>query len=119
MPNPYIPSKPSTHYRQPTIRESLIRGGVNINSGGGGDLGRYGHNGFDFGHNGDHHNAHRHVPIMGGRIVSPRHSDRAMHARTLGASRFDVIELASVDYHHGMDGVEVLIEGFIQDCGYG
>jgi hypothetical protein len=42
-----------------------------------------------------------------------------MHARTLGASRFDVMKLASAEYHYGMDGVEDLNEKFIQDCGYG
>ena len=42
-----------------------------------------------------------------------------MHARTLGASRFDVMKLASAEYHYGMDGVDNLNEKFIQDCGYG
>ena len=56
---------------------------------------------------------------MGGPILSPRHSNRAMHARTLGASRFNVMKLTSVEYHYGMDGVDVLKESFIQDCGYG
>ena len=51
--------------------------------------------------------------------MSPRHSDRSMHARTLGASRFDVMKLASEGYHSGMDRVDILTERFIQDCGYG
>jgi len=115
-PHPSTPSQPSTRYRQPTIRESLFRGGVDIDGGGDGGLGRndnqHSHTNFDFGRNGN-------VPIMGGPIISPRHSDRAMHARTLGASRFDVMKLASAEYHYGVDGVEDLNEKFIQDCGYG
>jgi len=122
-PHPTNPSQPSNRYRQPTIREALFRGGVDIDGDGDGGLGRNdkhnSHTNFDFGRNGDHHNANGNVPIMGGAIISPRHSDRAIHARTLGASRFDVMKLASVEYHYGMDGVDDLNEKFIQDCGYG
>jgi hypothetical protein len=57
--------------------------------------------------------------IVGGPIISPRHRDRAMHACTLGASRFDVIRLATKEYHVGMDGVVTLTEADIQACGYG
>jgi hypothetical protein len=42
-----------------------------------------------------------------------------MHARTLGASCFDVICLATKEYHVGMDCVATLTEADIQDCGYG
>jgi hypothetical protein len=42
-----------------------------------------------------------------------------MHARTLGASCFDVIQLATKDYHGGMDGVVNLMEEDIRVCGYG
>ena len=42
-----------------------------------------------------------------------------MHARTLGASRFDIVKLALADYYCGMDGIKTLSENFIQDCGYG
>jgi len=42
-----------------------------------------------------------------------------MHALMLGASCFDVMKLSSAEYHYGMDGVDVLNESFIQDCGYG
>ncbi len=56
---------------------------------------------------------------MGGPIVSPRHRNRAMHARTLGASRFDVIRLVTKEYHVGMDGIATLTEADIQDCKYG
>ncbi len=117
------PSQPSNRYRQPTICESLFRGGVDIDGDGDGSLGcndnHHSHTTFDFGRDGDHQNANGNVPIMGGPIISPRHSDRAMHARTLGASRFDVMKLASAEYHYGMDGVDDLNEKFIQDCGYG
>jgi hypothetical protein len=56
--------------------------------------------------------------VGGGSIVSPRHSNRAMHARTLGASRFDIIKLATKEYHVSMDGVSTLSEKLIQECGY-
>ena len=111
-PHPSTPSQPSNRYRQPTIRESLFRGGVDIDGDGDDGIGHNRHTNFDFGRNGN-------VPPIGGPIISPRHSDRAMHARTLGASRFDVMKLASAEYHSGMDGVEDLSEKFIQDCGYG
>jgi hypothetical protein len=42
-----------------------------------------------------------------------------MHARTLGASRLDVICLATKEYHVGMDSVATLMEADIQDCRYG
>jgi hypothetical protein len=120
-PNPYPTSQPSTRYRQSTICNSLLRGGITINSGGDDDLGRDGHDRdddvsgdghdtFGFGLNGHNPNGHnpnasRDVPIRGAPIVSPQHSDRSMHARTLGASHFDVMKLASEGYHSGMDGV--------------
>jgi len=56
--------------------------------------------------------------VVGGPIVSPRHSDRAIHARSMGASRFDVIRLATPEYHIGMDGTDNLTEDTLQDCGY-
>ena len=56
--------------------------------------------------------------IRGGAITSPRHSDRAIHPLSLGASRFDVICLVEKDYHAGMDGCDNLTEEFLQDCGY-
>jgi hypothetical protein len=56
--------------------------------------------------------------VVGGPIISPPHCDRAMHARTLGASCFDVIRLATKDYHGGMDGVVNLTEEDIRACGY-
>jgi hypothetical protein len=42
-----------------------------------------------------------------------------MHARTLGASCFDIIKLATMDYHVGMDRGETPSKELIQDCGYG
>lgn len=60
----------------------------------------------------------QHQRLKGGPIVSPRHSDRAMYARSLGASRFDVIRLATPEYHVNMDGCESLTEDILRDCGY-
>ncbi len=42
-PNQYPTSQPSHRYRQSTIRDSLLRGGITIDSGGNDDLGRDGH----------------------------------------------------------------------------
>ena len=36
----------------------------------------------------------------------------------MGASRFDVIRLATPEYHVGMDGATTLTEDILQDCGY-
>ncbi len=55
---------------------------------------------------------------MGGAILSPRHSDREMHACTLGASCFNIICLATKEYHVGMDGINTLTKEDIQACGY-
>jgi hypothetical protein len=57
--------------------------------------------------------------VVGGPIISLPHCNRAMHARILGASCFDVIRLATKDYHGGMDGIVNLMEEAIQACGYG
>ena len=66
-PNQYPTSQPSHRYRQPTIRNSLLRGGITIDSGGddlgrdshdsNDDLGRDGHDTFGFGINGHNPNA--------------------------------------------------------------
>jgi hypothetical protein len=63
--------------------------------------------------------SHGSQQVVGGPIISPPHCNRAMHARTLGASCFDVIRLATKDYHGGMDGVVNLTEEAIWACGYG
>jgi len=62
--------------------------------------------------------AEQHPRVVGGPIVSLRHSDRAIHARPLGASRFDVICLATPEYHVDMDGSDTLMEDILQDCEY-
>jgi hypothetical protein len=68
---------------------------------------------------GNIHSSRGGCDIMGGLIVSPQHRDRAMHAHTLGASRFDVIRLATKEYHVGMDSIATLTDVDIQDCRYG
>jgi hypothetical protein len=60
----------------------------------------------------------QHPRVVGGAIISPQHSDRAIHACLLGASCFDVIRLVTGDYHISMDGCEALTEEILQDCGY-
>jgi hypothetical protein len=55
---------------------------------------------------------------QGGKIVSPRSIDRARYARQKNKSRFDSAGLAHADYHIGEDGVEVLTEWIIPNCGY-
>ena len=62
--------------------------------------------------------AEKHPRAVGGAIVSPRHSDCAIHTRSMGASRFDVSHLATPEYHVGMDGTTLLTEDILQDCGY-
>ncbi len=69
------------------------------------------------------HTAHntasdRHSHVVGGPIVSPRHSNCAIHARMVGASRFDIICLATEEYHLRMDGCDSLMDAILQDCGY-
>ena len=65
-----------------------------------------------------HEGNDRRSQFVGGPIISPRHSDRAIHARTLGASRFDLMRLATEEYHVGMDGCDSLTEDILQECGY-
>jgi hypothetical protein len=113
--NPY---NTSTMHRQPlrqtTLHETLgntarppveHRGNSNIRSEGGSRQSRISSSGTHIG--------------RGGPIVSPPHSNQARHARTLGASRFDVIRLASADYHVGMEGLATLTENDIRAGGYG
>jgi hypothetical protein len=47
-------------------------------------------------------------PTPGGPIVSPRQGDREGQARKLGASQFDIIKLASTDYHIVLWGLQCL-----------
>jgi hypothetical protein len=57
-------------------------------------------------------------PIGGGLVISPRHRDWDLRARTLGASRFDVINLACTEYHIGMDGITVLTDDILEARGF-
>jgi hypothetical protein len=57
-------------------------------------------------------------PTPGGPIVSPRQGDREGQARQLGASRFDIVRLATPDYHIGTHGVAVLTHAILVMCGY-
>ena len=53
----------------------------------------------------------------GGPIVSPPHSNRARHVRTLGTSYFDIICLTSKEYHIGLEGMDNLMEDDIRTGG--
>jgi hypothetical protein len=55
---------------------------------------------------------------LGGSIVSPRASDYERLARDLKLSRYDIASLATANYHGKEDGVQMLTEQFIHDCGY-
>jgi hypothetical protein len=55
---------------------------------------------------------------LGGAIVSPRTSDRERLARDLKLSRYDIASLAIANYHGKEDGVQMLMEQFIHNCGY-
>jgi hypothetical protein len=57
-------------------------------------------------------------PTPGGPIVSPRQGDQEGQARKLGTSRFDIVKLASTDYHIGTFGVAVLMHAILVKCGY-
>jgi hypothetical protein len=74
-PHPSTPSQPSNRYRQPTIRESLFRGGVDIDGDGDGDLGRNDNRNsqtnFDFGCNGDHQTPMAMSPLWGSPSFPP------------------------------------------------
>jgi hypothetical protein len=55
---------------------------------------------------------------LGGPIVSPCASNREWLAWDLKLSRYDIALLATADYHGKEDGVQMLTEQFIHDCGY-
>ena len=61
---------------------------------------------------------HNAVLPMGGRITSPRATDKERQARKLHISRHDIAGLASQDYHGGKHGVTDLSISFIHTCGY-
>ena len=58
------------------------------------------------------------VLIMGGRITSPRATDKERQARKLNISRHDIAGLATTAYHGGRQGVPILSLNFIHACGY-
>ena len=58
------------------------------------------------------------LPILGGKIKTPRSTDPARRARTMKTSRFDLAGLADTGYHIGDFGVDTLTELIISNCGY-
>ena len=56
--------------------------------------------------------------LMGGRITSPRATDKERQARRLHISRHDVAGLATPAYHGGRHGVQELTLSYIHACGY-
>ena len=59
-----------------------------------------------------------HSGAPGGRIKTPRSLDPARRARTMKTNRFDLAGLADTGYHIGDDGVDLLNEMIISNCGY-
>ena len=59
-----------------------------------------------------------HAGEPGGRIKTPRSIDPARHARNMKTNRFDLAGLADTGYHIGDDGVALLNERIISNCGY-
>jgi hypothetical protein len=59
-----------------------------------------------------------HAGKPGGRIKTPRSLDPARRVRNMKTNRFDLAGLADSDYHIGDDGVALLSEGIISNCGY-
>ena len=58
------------------------------------------------------------APLLGGRITSPRATDKERQARKLHISRHDIAGLATPAYHGGHLGVPELSLSFIHACGY-
>ena len=56
--------------------------------------------------------------LLGGRITSPRSTDKERQARKMKISRHDVANLACYEYHGGPYGVKELTIQFIHACGY-
>jgi hypothetical protein len=108
--NPYYPSsQPRPSLRQTTIPETLGR-----DSG----PGMPPHIDTAAGTRGKDRSSGGDRPFMGGSVISPRHQDRDLRARTLGASRYNVIKLACLEYHIGMDGVPTLTEDILAARGF-
>jgi hypothetical protein len=59
-----------------------------------------------------------HAGEPGGRIKTPRSLDPAQRARNMKTNRFDLAGLADSGYHIGDDGVDLLNERIISNCGY-
>jgi hypothetical protein len=59
-----------------------------------------------------------HAGVPGGRIKTPRSIDPARRAWDRKTNRFDLAGLADAGYHVGDDGVAVLNEMIISNCGY-
>ena len=59
-----------------------------------------------------------HAGAPGGKIKTPRSLDPARRARTMKTNRFDLAGLADTGYHIGDDGVALLNEMIIRNCGY-
>jgi hypothetical protein len=55
---------------------------------------------------------------LGGPIVSPCTSNRKRLARLLKTIRYNVATLATLKYHSGETGIQVLTEHYIHECGY-
>ena len=107
--NPYHPSTPPRpSLRQTTIPETMGQGG----------LPRVPAEDFDTSGIRNTANQRPGCPVVGGPVISPRHRDRDLRARTLGASRFDVINLACAEYHVGMDGVPTLTDEILVERGF-
>ncbi len=56
--------------------------------------------------------------VPGGKITTPRFSDRSHVACAKNTSKFDAAGLAEAKYHIGEFGVEVLTPPIISNCGY-
>ena len=59
-----------------------------------------------------------HAGAPDGKIKTPRSLDPARRARTMKTNRFDLAGLADTGYHIGDDGVDLLNEMIISNCGY-
>jgi len=59
-----------------------------------------------------------HAGAPGGKIKTPRSFDPARCARTMKTNRFDLAGVADTGYHIGDDGVALLNEMIISNCGY-
>jgi hypothetical protein len=59
-----------------------------------------------------------HAGAPGGKIKTPRSLDPARRARTMKTNRFDLAGLADTGYHISNDGVALLNEMIISNCGY-